>query len=163
MVTGALACICVIMTLVIVVKQIKLQSLVSSLGIMNLIPLTKAYYLFETLTKTTEAPYYLARSIQNEQVVCSHPLLTALGSAIAICGAIYAAYQVFQSLSCYCGYKNSKCFMMYCYIRRVGLVKHIPLVTILFQDKQLLGSNVILYFFIPIVTTLIHGSKKYNM
>ena len=108
-VTGGLACICAIVILVIMVKQFRLQSLVSSLGLVSLIPLTKAYYLAETLTKTTEAPYYLARSIPNEKVVCSHPLLTALGSAIAICGAIYAAYQVFRSLSWYHGYKNSRC------------------------------------------------------
>ena len=75
LVTGGLACICAITILVIMVKQIRLQSLVSSLGLGSLIPLTKAYYLAETLTKTTEIPYYLARSIPNEKVVCSHPLL----------------------------------------------------------------------------------------
>ena len=41
------------------------------------------------LMKSTEAPFYLARGTQNEKVVCSHPLLTAVGSAIAIFGALY--------------------------------------------------------------------------
>ena len=88
-VTGGLACICTIAILVIMVKQFRLQSLVSSLGLVSLIPLTKAYYLVESLAKSTEAPFYLARSIQDEKIVCLHPLLTALGSAIVICGAIY--------------------------------------------------------------------------
>ena len=74
-VTGGLACICAIAILIIMVKQIRLQSLVSSLGLVSLIPPAKAYYLAETLTKTTETPYYLARSITNEKVVCSHPFL----------------------------------------------------------------------------------------
>ena len=98
------------------VKQIRLQSLVSSLGLVSLKPPIKAFHLAETLTKSTEIPHYLARSITNEKVVCSHPLLTALGSAIAICGAIYAAYQVFRSLSWYHGYKNSRCYMMYFFL-----------------------------------------------
>ena len=113
MVTGGLICLCVIVILIIVVKQIRLQSLVSSLGLVSLIPPTKAFYLAETFTKTTETPYFLASSIANEKVVCLHPLLTALGSAIAICGAIYAAYQVFRSLSWYHRYKNSRCCTMY--------------------------------------------------
>ena len=108
MVTGGLAYVCTIAILIIIVKQIRLQSLMSSLGLVSLIPLTKAYYLAESLVKTTDTPYYLARSTPNEKVICSHPLLTALGSAIAICGAIYAAYQVFPSLSWYHGYKNSR-------------------------------------------------------
>ena len=115
-VTGGLACICVIAILVIIVKQFRLQSLVSSLGLVSLILPTKAYHLVETLTKTAEAPYYLAQNIPDEKVVCSHPLLTALGSAIAVCGAIYATYQVFQSLSWYWGYKNIRCCMMYLFL-----------------------------------------------
>ena len=48
----------------------------------------------------------------------------------------------------------------HCYTQRVGSVKHTPLVAKMFWDKQLLGSNVLLYFFILIVTILIHGSNK---
>ena len=47
-VAGGLACICTIVILVIMVKQFRLQSLVSSLGLVSLIPLTKAYYLAES-------------------------------------------------------------------------------------------------------------------
>ena len=112
-VTGGLACICTITILVIMVKQIRLQSLVTSLGLVSLIPPTKALYLAETLPRATDVPYFLARSIPNEKVVCSYPLLTAMGSAIAICGALYAAYQVFRSLSWYHSYKNSRCCTMY--------------------------------------------------
>ena len=61
-------------------------------------------------------PIFLAKSIPNEKVVCSHPLLTVMGSAIAICGALYAAYQVFISLSWYHGYKNSRCCTMYFFL-----------------------------------------------
>ena len=116
LVTGGLACICTITILVIMIKQIRLQSLVSSLGLVSLIPPTKALYLVESLTKATEMPYALARSIPTEKVVCSHPLLTVMGSAIAICGAIYAAYQVFRSLSWYHSYKNSRCCTMYFFL-----------------------------------------------
>ena len=115
--TGALACICRIATLVIGIKQFRLQALVSSLGLVSLIPPTKAYQLAETmLTKSSEAPFYLARGMQNEKVVCAHPLLTALGSTIVICGALYAAYQVFRSLSWYHGYKNSRCCTIYFFL-----------------------------------------------
>ena len=54
-VAGVLACICTIVILVIIVKQVKLQSLVSNLGLVSLIPLTKAYYLAESLTTSTQA------------------------------------------------------------------------------------------------------------
>ena len=112
LVTGGLACLCTITILVIMIKQIWLQSLVSSLGLVSLIPPTKAVYLAESLTKPTDMSYFLARSIPNEKFVCSHPLLTVMGSAIAICGTLYAAYQVFRSLSWYRGYKNSRCCTM---------------------------------------------------
>ena len=52
---GVLACICTIVIHVIIVKQVKLQSLVSNLGLVSLIPLTKAYYLAESLTTSTQA------------------------------------------------------------------------------------------------------------
>ena len=116
LITGGLTCRCMIIILVIMVKQIRLQSLVSSLGLVSLILPTKALYLVETLKKSTDMPYFLARSILNEKVVYSHPLLTVMGSPIAICSAIYAAYQVFRSLSWYRGYKNSRCCMMYFFL-----------------------------------------------
>ena len=59
---------------------------------------------------------FLAKNVPNEIVVCSHPLLTVVGSAIAICGALYTAYQVFRSLSWYRGYKNSRCCTMYFFL-----------------------------------------------
>ena len=61
LVTGGLACLCTITILVIMVKQIRLQSLVSCLGLVSLIPPTKALYLVESLTKATDMPYSLAR------------------------------------------------------------------------------------------------------
>ena len=97
-VSGVLASICAVIILIIMVKQIKLQSLVSSLGLVSLIPPAKALYLTE-MPKATNVPHFLAKNVPNERVICSHPLLTAVGSAIAIGGALYAAYQVFRSLS----------------------------------------------------------------
>ena len=97
-VAGSLARVGLIIILIIMVKQIRLQSLVAILGLVSLIPSTKALYLTE-MSKVTDVPYFLAKSVPNERVVCSHPLLTAVGSAIAIGGALYAAYQVFRSLS----------------------------------------------------------------
>ena len=61
-------------------------------------------------------PYFLAKNVPNEKVVCAHPFLTVVGSAIAIGGALYAAYQVFRSLSWYRGYRNSRCCTMYFFI-----------------------------------------------
>ena len=114
-VTGRLACVCTITIIVIMVKQIRLQSLVTSLGLVNLIPPAKTMY-FTEMPRATDVPYFLARNMPNEKVVCSHPLLTAVGSAIAIGGALYAAYQVFISLSWYHGYKNSRCCTMYFFL-----------------------------------------------
>ena len=114
---GALASICIIAILIIAINQFRLQSVVSSLGLVSLIPPTKAYYLSRTfMTTTTETPSYLAKAMQNEGVICSHPLLTAVGSAIVICGALYTAYQMFRSLSWYHGYKNSRCCTMYFFL-----------------------------------------------
>ena len=115
-VASMLVCICVVVMLVIVIKQAKLQSLVSSLGLIHLIPPMKAYYLPEIITQSTEAPYYLAQSMSSERVICSHPLLTAVGSAIAIFGALSALYQVFRSMSWYRGYKNSRCCTLYFFL-----------------------------------------------
>ena len=115
-VTGRLACICTITILVIMVKQIRLQSLVTSLVLASLTPPVKALYLAVTLPKASDMPYFLARSIPNEKVVCSHPLLTSIGSAIAICSSLYAVYQVFRSLSWYLSYKNSRCCTMYFFL-----------------------------------------------
>ena len=114
-VTGSLASVGLIIILIIMVKQIRLQSLVASLGLVSLIPSVKALYLTE-MSKATGVPYFLAKSVPNERVVCSHPLLTAVGSTIAIGGALYAAYQVFRSLSWYHGYKNSRCCTMYFFL-----------------------------------------------
>ena len=94
-VTGGLACICMVIILIIMVKQIRLQSLVTSLGLVSLIPPTKALY-FTEMPRATNVPYFLANNVPNEKVVCSHLLLTVMGSAIAICGGLYAAYQVFS-------------------------------------------------------------------
>ena len=99
-VTGGLACVCMVIILIIMIKQIRLQSLVTSLGLVSLIPPAKALY-FTELPRATDVPYFLAKNVPNEKVVCSHPLLTVVGSAIAIGGALYAAYQVFRSLSWY--------------------------------------------------------------
>ena len=96
----------------IMVKQIRLQSLVTSLGLVSLIPPAKALY-FTEMPRATNVPYFLAKNVPNEKVLCSHPLLTVVGSAIAICSALYAAYQVFRSLSWYHGYKNSRCCAIY--------------------------------------------------
>ena len=114
-VSGSLASVGMIIILIIMVKQIRLQSLVTSLGLVSLIPPAKALYLTE-MPKATDVPYFLAKSVPNERVICSHPLLTAVGSAIAIGGALYAAYQVFRSLSWYRGYKNSRCCTMYFFL-----------------------------------------------
>ena len=75
-----------VIILIIMVKQIRLQSLVTSLGLVSLIPPMKALY-FTELPKAMNVPYFLAKNVPNEKVVCSHPLLTVVGSAIAICGA----------------------------------------------------------------------------
>ena len=115
LVSGGLASIGMVIILIIMVKQIRLQSLVTSLWLVSLIPPTKALY-FTELPKAMNVPYFLAKNVPNERVVCSHPLLTVVGSAIAICGALYAAYQVFRSLSWYCGYKNSRCCTMYFFL-----------------------------------------------
>ena len=114
-VTGGLACVCTITIVVIMVKQIQLQSLVTSLGLVSLIPPVKAMYFME-MPSATDVPYFLARNAPNEKVVCSHLLLTAVGSAIAIGGTMYAAYQVFRSLSWYRSYKNSRCCTMYFFL-----------------------------------------------
>ena len=89
-VSGRLACIGMVIILIIMVKQIRLQSLVTSLGLVSLIPPAKALY-FTELPRATNLPYFLAKNVQNEKVMCSHPLLTVVGSAITICGALYAA------------------------------------------------------------------------
>ena len=60
----------------------------------------KVLYFTET-PRATDVPYFLAKNMPNEKVVCSHLLLTVVGSAIAICSALYDAYQVFRSLSWY--------------------------------------------------------------
>ena len=114
-VSGTLASICAVVILIIVVKQTRLQSLVSSLGLVSLIPSAKALY-FTGMPGATKVPYFLAKNVPNEKVVCAHPFLTAVGSAIAIGGALYAAYQVFRSLSWYRGYRNSRCCTMYFFI-----------------------------------------------
>ena len=114
---GALACMCSIAILILSIKQFRIQSLLSSLGLVSLIPPAKAYYLSEILlAKTMKTPSFLARHNQNEKVICSHPMLTAVGSAIAIFGAAYAVYQVFRSLSWYSGYKNSRSCTMYFFL-----------------------------------------------
>ena len=108
---------CSIAILTLSIKQFRLQSLVSSLGLVSLIPPAKAYYMAEIpLAKTTKTPSFLARHNQNEKVICSHPMLTAVGSAVAIFGAVYAAYQVFRSLSWYHRYKNSRCCTIYFFL-----------------------------------------------
>ena len=104
-----------VIILIIMVKQIRLQSLVTSLGLVSLIPPTKALY-FTEIPKVTNVPYFLANNVPNEKVVCPHPLLTVMGSTIAICGTLYAAYQVFRSLSWYCIHKNSRCCTMYFFL-----------------------------------------------
>ena len=114
-VTGRLASIGMVIILIIMVKQIRLQSLVTSLGLVSLIPPTKALY-FTEFPKASNVPYFLAKNVPNERVVCSHPLLTVVGSTITICGALYAAYQVFRSLSWYRSYKNSRCCTMYFFL-----------------------------------------------
>ena len=106
-VSGGLASIYAIVILILLVKQTRLQSLVSSLGLVSLIPSAKALY-FTEMPKATNVPYFLVKNVPNEKVVCSHPLLTAVGNAIAIGGALYAAYQVFRSLSWYHGYQKQQ-------------------------------------------------------
>ena len=114
-VSGGLASICAVVILIILVKQTRLQSLVSSLRLVSLIPPAKALY-FTEMPKAANVPYFLVKNVPNEKVVCSHPLLTVVGSAIAIGGALYAAYQVFRSLSWYRGYRNSRCCTMYFFL-----------------------------------------------
>ena len=114
-VSGGLASIGMVIILIIMVKQIRLQSLVTSLGLVSLILPVKALYL-TAMPKATNVPYFLAKNVPNERVICSHPLLTVVGSAIAIGGALYAAYQVFRSLSWYRGYRNSRCCTMYFFL-----------------------------------------------
>ena len=82
-VSGGLASICVVIILIIMVKQIRFQSLVTSLGLVSLIPPAKALY-FTELPKAMDVPYFLAKNVPNERVICSHPLLTVVDSAIAI-------------------------------------------------------------------------------
>ena len=94
-VSGGLASIGMVIILIIMVKQIRLQSLVTSLGLVSLIPPAKALY-FTELPKATNVPYFLAKNVPNEKVVCSHPLLTAVGSAIAIGGALYCCISGIQ-------------------------------------------------------------------
>ena len=73
---GVLACICCIAILIIAIKQFRLQSLVSGFGLVSLIPLTKTYYLAETLlTKSTEAPFYLARVFKMKRLFAPTPYL----------------------------------------------------------------------------------------
>ena len=114
-VSGSLASVGMVIILIIMVKQIRLQSLVTSLGLVSLILPAKALYL-TGMPKATNVPYFLAKNVPNKRVICSHPLLTAVGSTIAIGGALYAAYQVFRSLSWYHGYKNSRCCTMYFFL-----------------------------------------------
>ena len=114
-VTGRLACICIVTIIIIMVKQIRLQSLVTSLGLVSLILPAKAMYIIE-MARATDVPIFLARNMPNEKVVCSHLLLTMVGSAIAIGSALYAAYQVFRSLSWYSRSKNSRCCTMYIFL-----------------------------------------------
>ena len=73
-------------------------------------------FIFHRDAKGNNVPYFLAKNMPNEKVVCSHLLLTVVGTAIAICSALYAAYQVFRSLSWYHGYKNSRCCTMYFFL-----------------------------------------------
>ena len=80
-VAGALAYICSIAILILSIKQFRLQSLISSLGLVSLILPAKVYYFAETLlAKTTETPLFLARHNQNKKVISSHAMLTVLGS-----------------------------------------------------------------------------------
>ena len=65
-VIGGLDWIYTITILVIMVKQIRLQSLVTSLGLVTLIPPAKALYLAELMPRATDVPYFLAKSIPNE-------------------------------------------------------------------------------------------------
>ena len=58
--SGGLATIGMIIILIIMVKQIRLQSLVSSLGLVSLIPPAKALY-FTELPKATNVPYFLGK------------------------------------------------------------------------------------------------------
>ena len=54
-VSGGLASICAVVILIIIVKQTRLQSLVSSLGLVSLIPPAKALYFME-LPRATNVP-----------------------------------------------------------------------------------------------------------
>ena len=73
-VSGGLACICAVVILIIIVKQTRLQSLVSSLGLVSLIPSAKALY-FTEMPKATNVPYFLAKNVPNENV-CMLPSIT---------------------------------------------------------------------------------------
>ena len=192
-VSGGLACICMVIILIIMVKQIRLQSLVTSLGLVSLIPHAKALY-FTELPRATNVPYFLVKNVPNEKVVCSHPLFTAVGSAIAICGALYAAYQVFRSLSWYRGYKNSRCCTMYFFLnyddyyalRKIkSLVGHIHMykmenklmpaqlrlqkhclwdtVTINWENVQILKHDVPVAMPVTVTVPLMHKIKTQNI
>ena len=69
-VTGGLTCVCMVIILVIMIKQVRLQSLVTSLRLVSLIPPAKALY-FTELPKARNVPYFLAKNVPNERVVCS--------------------------------------------------------------------------------------------
>ena len=76
-VSGGLASVCMVIILIIMVKQIRLQSLVTSLGLVSLIPPTQRHCILLSCLKAMNVPYFLAKNVPNEKVVCSHPLLTA--------------------------------------------------------------------------------------
>ena len=56
-VSGSLASIGMVIILIIIVKKIRLQSLVTSLGLVSLIPPAKALY-FTELPNATNVPYF---------------------------------------------------------------------------------------------------------
>ena len=100
----------------IIVKHFRLQTLVTSLGLTSLVPVTKAYIIQKANEHTiTEMPMYLAKQ-HAEKVVCSHPTLTAVGSVIAITGLLYGLFKIFKSLSWYRGYKHSRCCTIYFFL-----------------------------------------------
>ena len=76
-VSGGLASICAIVILIIIVKQTRLQSLVSSLGLVSLILPAESFVFQLKMPKATNVPYFLVKNVPNEKVVCSHLLLTA--------------------------------------------------------------------------------------
>ena len=86
-----------------IIKHFRLQTLMTSLGLTSLIPVTKAYIPQNSkLDLTTDAPMFLAKQ-HPEKVVCSHPTLTVVGSVIAILGLLYGLFKIFRSLSWYRG------------------------------------------------------------